>query len=197
MKSQLRLVMRPEDETAVVATLLGDARVRFIDGPRWKSSAPATAWSLSTIGRYCIIWSPDDLPHLEAEFIEACGDWYCRSEHATIQFLRSEQTSSAITEGRSAISTDPTRIGADTGVERRFKMICQAIKKTYRNSLIEWHNKGLQQRKTPSDPATHRTPDRSLWIGPAAQAWLSERPERRVKQSLAGSVEGGIVPASS
>ena len=38
MKSELRFVMHPDDETSLLADILRDQEVLFIDGPRWNSA---------------------------------------------------------------------------------------------------------------------------------------------------------------
>ena len=105
VRSQLRFVMHPDDDAAIMAELLRDAAVLLVDGPRWKTATPPTTRNVSAVGNYCIIWSPEDLPELAAEFIPTCNDWYCRAEYATIQFLRSKIIETVIHEGRLAIST--------------------------------------------------------------------------------------------
>ena len=40
MRSQLRFVMHPYDEAALMTELLRDPAVLLIDGPRWKSATP-------------------------------------------------------------------------------------------------------------------------------------------------------------
>ena len=83
--------MHPQDEHEFEQFALEDESIRFVDGPRWKTNSPPAFRRLSDLsGNYCIIWSNKDLPRLDADFIEPCNDWYCRSEYATIQFIRSE-----------------------------------------------------------------------------------------------------------
>src|SRR3981189_2462412 len=131
MRSQLRFVMHPYDEAALMTELLRDPAVLLIDGPRWKSATPPTARNISAVGDYCIIWSPEGLSELGADFIPTCNDWYFRTAYATIQFLRCEITETVITEGRLAISTGASSKEAAANVERRYKLLSRSIKKAY------------------------------------------------------------------
>ena len=191
MRSQLRFVMHPNDEGAFVTELLSDPSVVLVDGPRWKTPEPPATRAIHDVGDYCIIWSPRDLAVLDADFIPTCKDWYCRSEFATIQFLRSSLTRSRILLGRLAISTSDEDKGHPRTVERRYKLLRRFIQKTYRNSVIEWRN-----LNAPSAPATQSRsanpsqPDSSLWIGPHAMAWLNTDPLHVVSQSVSGPVVG-------
>jgi hypothetical protein len=195
MKSQIRFVMHPDDESSLLRELLQDSSVLLIDGPRWKQPQPQplTARSLSSLGDYCIVWSPEDLSELTAEYVANANDWYCRSEHSTIQFLRSRMRGAVLTEGRFAVSTDSAPTAAASGVERRYKMLRRTLKKTYSNSLVRWLTPtlpiapaGLSRSANPSKP------DTSLWVGPAAMAWLQADGPRRIKQFVTSSVEGFV-----
>lgn len=193
MRSVLRFVMHPDDESAFVDALLREAGVVFVDGPRWTSNAPQTTRNISKIGEYCIIWSPSDLAALPAEFIPECQDWYCRGEYATIQFLRSRLVGPVAIEGSIAVATDPLRHRKAAQVELRFKSLRRLIKKSYRNSIVRWFNPNF-----PTHPATRQAsanpsePDRSLWVGPAALEWLANAPNRRIKVHESFPVEGAI-----
>jgi len=77
MRSQLRFVMHPDDEADLMTVLLRDAAVLLVDGPRWRSPTPPTTRNISAVGSYCIIWSPEDLPELAADFVPKRNDWYC------------------------------------------------------------------------------------------------------------------------
>jgi hypothetical protein len=195
MRSELRFVMHPEDEAALMNELLRDPAVLLVDGPRWKSAQPPATRSLIEVGRYCIIWSPEDLPELEADFIPTCDDWYCRSERATLQLLRSEVIDAVITDGRLAISTDPMQPGILENVEHRYRVLCRYIKKSYVNSVVVWRNVDRPEAPAgPSRSANPSAPDRSVWVGPAAMGWFSQHATRRIKQSLSGRVEGTVHP---
>lgn len=191
MRSQLRFVMHPDDEQLLLDEILTEPAVVLIDGPRWKARSPETARNLSSIGSYCIIWSPEDLPELEARFMPDANDWYCESEHSTIQFLRSSLSGAVLTEGRFAISTEPAPPSAASGVERRFKALRKLIRKTYANSTVQWQNPRLPFAPAgPSRSANPSKPDASLWVGPDAMVWMRADERRRIKPFLTSHVEG-------
>jgi hypothetical protein len=77
--------MHPEDERALLEHILADSSVLLIDGPRWNAPTPAATCNVSDVGWYGIIWSPHDSRELNAEFMPQTSDWYCRSQHSTIQ----------------------------------------------------------------------------------------------------------------
>jgi hypothetical protein len=192
MRSQLRFVMHPDDETELMTELLRDSAVLLIDGPRWKSATPPTTRNVAAVGSYCIIWSPEDLPELSADFIPTCDDWYCRAEYATIQFLRCTITDTTIKDGRLAISTGAANRTTAANVERRYKLLCRTIKKTYVNSIVRWRNPNRPEAPAgPGRSANPSEPDRSLWVGPAAMTWLLGEPQRCI-QPFAGAVQGTI-----
>jgi hypothetical protein len=182
MRSQVRFVMHPDDESDIVAELLCDPAVLLIDGPRWKTATPPTTRTISAVGNYCIIWSAEDLQELPAEFMPLCNDWYCRAEYATIQFLRSGLAKTVITEGRFAISTVMASETTAANVERRYKLLRRIIQKTYRNSVVRW--------RAPDTRQIVPEPDRSVWVGPAAMSWLAGDAARHIKQFLNGGAEG-------
>jgi len=193
MRSQLRFVMHPDDEADLMTVLLRDAAVLLVDGPRWRSPTPPTTRNISAVGSYCIIWSPEDLPELAADFVPKRNDWYCRAEFATIQFLRCQITDAVITDGRLAVSTERANEKTAANVENRYKLLCRIIKKSYRNATVRWRNPELPEAPAgPSKSANPSDPDRSLWVGPAAMNWLSANPARRIKVFPAGAVEGTI-----
>ncbi|CAH2402614.1 conserved hypothetical protein [Mesorhizobium escarrei] len=103
-------------------------RLSFSSMARGGTQSPRTTRDISAIGSYCIIWSPEDLPQLSAK-LTAHGDWYCRDENSTIQFLRCKLTETVIAEGSFAISTEPAEAKAAANVERRYKLLSRAIKK--------------------------------------------------------------------
>lgn len=198
MNSQVRFVMHPDDEREFEQFLVGDESIRFIAGPRWKSEAPETSRSLAGIATYyCIIWSTSDIPRLKAEYIPTCDDWYCRSEYATIQFLRSEIDESVITEGRIAISTIPKPdfpVGSVKTVEKRYGTLRKYFRKNYSNSIIQWRNPTVPYAPAgPNRSANPSKPDSHVWVGPHALRWLRERPDRRIKQMRQSVVEAVLV----
>jgi len=193
VRSQLRFVMHPDDDAAIIAELLRDPAVLLVDGPRWKTATPPTTRNASAVGSYCIVWSPEDLPELAPEFIPTCNDWHCRAEYATIQFLRSKIIETVLTEGRFAISTGPAHKATAANVERRYRLLRRTIQKTYLNSIVRWRNPNVPEAPAgPSRSANPSKPDPSLWVGPAAMSWLAGDAARRIKQFLAGYVEGVV-----
>ena len=180
MRSQIRFVMHPLDEAEFIAQLLQDERVGLIDGPRWPAAAPLVTRSLAQIkGGYCIIWSSTDRAALTARFVPTCNDWYCDSEEATLQFLRTREIGPVLTEGRIAVSTTGFNAQESAGVERRFKAAARFIKKNYSNSVLVWRN-----AKAPRLPQGQGEPDNKLWVGPHALQWLRAEPLRCAKQEI-------------
>lgn len=200
MRTQVRFAMHPEDEQLFVDEILTDANAVFIDGPRWKNEKPEVYRTIESTGYYCIIWSPKDKTLLQSEYIETCNDWYCKSEFATIQFIRSSlHDENVLTEGRIAISTrhakgNESDISFAEPLEKRYKSLRKFIKKHFSNSIIIWENVKLPRSPKTSTRSANPSdkPDSSLWIGPAAIKWLKENPERCIKQSPTGFVEGRI-----
>ena len=183
--------MHPDDEHAIAELLLGDESVRFVHGPRWPTEEPAHSRALEDIGWYCIVWSTDDMPKLESEYISTCDDWYCRSEYATLQMLRSEFDGTNLTDGRFAISTlyDLPQFPEDKAkqVDARFKMIRRYIKKNYVNSIIRWYSsrapiapRAPKRSPNPSDP------DNKMWVGPAALEWFHESEDHCIRSKMSG-----------
>jgi len=202
MKSQIRFVMHPDDEREVEQLLRADESICFIDGPRWKTETPVTSKSLAEIhDNYCIVWSPNDIAKLKAEYIPTCNDWYCRSEYATIHFRRSQIAGPVITEGHISVGTIRARdfpASSAKNVEKRYSTLRTHIKKTYSNSMLQWRwSEDLDPAELPfperaNDPGK---PDPQVWVGPHALRWLREKSDRRVKQFPQMRVEGVLVPA--
>lgn len=194
MKSELRFVMHPDDETAFAGQVLAEECVRLVDGPRWKSPDPVATRSLKeVVGDYCIIWCTQDRPSLSARRL-ATDDWYCESESATIQFLRSQLRGSCLSTGRIAIGTGDATQTEAVAVERRFKCLVRFIKKTYENSAIRWCNTQLPFAKAiPGQSSNPSNPDVHCWIGPHARRWLREDTARRIKQSAESPVEARLL----
>jgi hypothetical protein len=197
MNSQVRFAMHPADERDFEALLLSDESVRFIAGPRWKTQSPKTSRSLADIGYYCIIWSTSDIAKLKAEYIPSCDDWYCRSEYATIQFLRSEMDELVMTEGRIAVSTIPSRdfpASSVKSLEKRYGVLRKYIKRNFSNSIIQWRNPTIPYAPAgPNRSANPSKPDPQVWVGAYALRWLREQPDRRIKQFRQGNVEAVLV----
>lgn len=194
MRSQLRFVMHPDDERDFISEVLHDDAVVLINGPRWKSSEPEVHRNLDSVGRYCIIWSQKDLATLESEFIPDCNDWYCRSEDATIQFLRSRSNGSVISEGRLAIKTSSEQNDVVRAVEKRYRSLRAFVKKRYRNGMLQWRNPNFSQGPVADGRSANPSEaDKALWIGPAAVHWLQGEPTtRKVKQDFEAPVEAVV-----
>ena len=153
MNSQICFAMHPTDEREFENVLLCDSSIQFISGPRWKNEIPSTSRSLADIDSYCIVWSTSDTATLNADYIPSCNDWYCRSEYATIQFLRSEMDDLVITEGRIAVITNECEGFPLTSVkqlEKRFRKLRNFIKRTIRIRLCSG--------KTRQSRIDHRNP---------------------------------------
>jgi hypothetical protein len=188
VKSQVRFVMHPDDEAALIKELLSDQSVLLIEDPREYPTVPPDVSVLSDIW---IIWVPEDLQQLPADYIEDCKGWYCRGEYATIQFWKSKIVDTVITEGRFAIMTRPEQVAA-VNVGRRYEFLRRAIKRSYSNSVVWWHNTHPGPYPKGWEPTKSSKPDSSVWVGPAAMGWLAEDASRRIKQFLTGHVEGTV-----
>ena len=198
MRSQVRFVMHPADEREFEQLLVSDESIRFIAGPRWKTETPSTSRSLADIDdNHCIVWSTSDIAKLKAEYIPTCDDWYCRSEFATIQFLRSEMDKAVITEGRIAVSTATRRdfpASSVKSLEKRYGQLRKYLRKNFSNSIIQWRNPTIPYAPAgPNRSANPSKPDPQVWVGPHALCWLRERPCRRIKQFRQGNVEAVLV----
>ena len=187
--------MHPDDERDFVAQVLSDESVRLVDGPRWKSSTPETYRSLDGItGSYCIIWSIQDRVTLSARHIPTCNDWYCDSESATIQFLRSQPYGPMITEGRIAIGTNNMDENAAKRIEQRFKTLAKFVKKHYVNSVVHWCNPTVPfAHAAPGRSANPSKPDAQVWIGPHALRWLRQDHGHHIKQFKNAVVEARLI----
>lgn len=198
MRSQVRFVMHPADERDFEQVLVSDGSVCFIAGPRWKTETPKTSRSLADIeDHYCLIWSTSDIAELKSEYIPACNDWYCRSEDATIQFLRSEMDQMVITEGRIAVATNPKHAFLASSVkrlEKRYSNLRKYLRKNYSNSILQWRNPVAPYAPAgPNRSANPSKPDPQVWVGPNALRWLRERPDRTIKPMRQSIVEAVLV----
>lgn len=181
MASELQFVMHPGDEALFVAEILREQDVSFINGPRWPSAVPLPTQTLDGIGHYCILWSRKELDPLTSDFIPTCNDWYCNSEYATIQFLRSEMKGDVLGAGRIArhyfpAGFDPVAIDA---ISRRYNRLRRYIKKHFRNSVLV----GREHPDCVFD---------FTWVGPHAIEWLRQSPERWVDCPGAAVLAPGI-----
>lgn len=69
------------------------------------------------------------------------------------------------------------------------------VKKRFLSSVIQWQHTALPLAPAgPSRSSNPSKPDGSLWVGPAAMAWLRADEQRRIKQSLTSPVEGFLAP---
>jgi hypothetical protein len=184
--------MHPDDEALFVAEMLRDPEILLIDGPRWKTESPASQRNIEGIGNYCVVWSPEDFPTLTAKYIPTCNDWYCNSEFATIQFLRSTLDSdSVLTQGRIAIGTGDEE--SAKRVESRYKALRTFLKGHYVNSIVRWRNTNRPSAPASSSRSANPSrPDRTLWVGPSALKWLKSKEGRSIKQSPNAFVEGNL-----
>lgn len=202
MRSQVRFAMHPDDERDLEHLLVRDESIRFIAGPRWKTETPTSFRSLTDIANnYCIIWSTSDIAELKSEYIPTCNDWYCRSEYATIQFLRSEIDEMVITEGRIAVassSQDDFPASSVKSLEKRFSNLQKYLQKNYSNSIIQWRNPAAPYAPAGHDRSANPSkPDPQVWVGPNALRWLRERPDRKIKQMRQSIVEAVLVDGAS
>jgi len=196
VNSQVLFIMHDDDERAFELELLAEPGLQFVDGPRWPTSTPPTFRSLTALrGSYCILWAPADLEVLEAQYIEQVGDWYCKSESATIQFLRSEHVGGVLTEGRIAVSTaDALSPTAAAAIAARYKRLRRYIQKHYRNKVLRWCNPTLPLLPAgPGRSANPGKPDAQLWVGPHALEWLRQDDSHRIKQFLQSITEAQLV----
>jgi hypothetical protein len=179
MRSSVRFVMHPpNDEANIVTALRSDPNV----ADRWTALANRNTnrdTKYPSIGGYCIVWSLQDIARLAAEFIPTCNDWYCRTEFATIQFLRSSMID----------NKHRSQQASAQGVEKRFKQLSRNVK-NYTNKVLQWCNPNVAIALAgPSRSANPSKPDPSLWVGPFALQWLADDAQRRVKQVAAGAAE--------
>lgn len=187
MDGECCFVMHPDDEVRFVDAILGEQTIQFVDGYYWASSEPPCTRLLSKLDdSECLIWSPDDLSSLSADYIQASNRWSCKSLYAAIHFSRSRLHRSVLTAGRIAFRTWARPEFPESSVTRlkkRFNRLRRLIKKSYANSAIQWCNPEI-----PLSPPTDKRsgnpgkPDPRHWIGPCALHWLREDETRRVKQ---------------
>lgn len=182
MASELQFVMHPDDEALFAQELLREPELMFIDGPRWPGPAPLATRDLGQVGSYCIAWSPSDLPALGADYIATCNDWYCNTEYATIQFLRSTLDDEALRAGRIAYHYFPADFdpGAASAITRRFNRLRRYIKGRF-------HNFALVARDHPDCVFN------AMWVGPHASEWLRQSPDRWVSCPAPAVLAPGLV----
>jgi hypothetical protein len=197
MRSEVRLMMLPEDEDEFLRSILDEPGTVLVDGPRWDTPEPPIASDFAGVGPHLLVWKPSEHPKLAANRHEKGGSawWYCRDERATIQFLRCRYRPGDrfVSEGRLAVATtergERTTPGSPASpVERRFLALRRRIHKVYTNRVIIWQNRSLPRSRT--NPLK---PDPGLWVGPRALRWLEDAPEDRWVQVVPGSHARGYL----
>jgi hypothetical protein len=197
LRSQVRFFMHPDDEAAFADFLLLDETIFFVDGPRWPESTPPTTRQIGSLkGNYCIIWSRGDIRRLRAQHYPECNDWYCSSEQATIQFLRSELIAETqITEGRIAVGTPSCGTKSFTlesiaRLEGRFRSARSFIRRHYFNEAIQWFSPGAPIAPAAASRSGNPSkPDPQVWVGPVALEWLKSRKRRCFRQFVGGTLK--------
>lgn len=183
MRSRVRFIMHPLDEGDFVEKVLSEEHVQLIDGPIWKTKHPRPVRSITDIGTYCIIWSPRDRPTLTARYKPDGDEWYCDSEMATIQFLRSEVRDTILTEGSIAIATNQASPAEAQGVEKRYRALRKFIQSEYTNSVLRWYDPNSPVAPAaPGRSANPGGPDPQVWISPSVRSWLAADPRRAIRQ---------------
>jgi hypothetical protein len=171
--------MDADDERCFVDAIVEEAHTFLINGPHWQSSAVPVVkpQDLESADSYLMIWNKAEIPRLRAK--KADGYWEAYNDSTTIQFLRSRLwDESILTEGRIAIATD------DAAIERRYKRLRRLVHQTFRNEIVCWLHAGAPRTaKNPSEP------DRRVWVGPGALAWLRGKVGRKLKQERTAHTE--------
>ena len=189
MRSQIRFVMHPDDETDFVARVKDEPGTVLIDGPKWPTPDPPLVADLARAGSYLILWNARDARRLETRHYERYGVewWYC-VEDPTIQFLRSgfQFGEAFLVEGSIAVGTPHEgvreRWECHAAVEKRYESLRKVIRKSYVNNVLIWQNTTLPRSKTnPVKPA------RDVWVGPHALQWMRTAPRGRWVQQFRDS----------
>jgi hypothetical protein len=171
--------MDAADERRFVDTIVEEPDTLLVNGPHWQSSAVPVVepQDLAGAGSYLMIWNKTEIPRLRVKKVP--GYWEAYNDSTTVQFLRSELwDESILTEGRIAIATD------DVQIERGYRRLRRVIHRSFRNEIVRWFHSGAAKgAKNPSEP------DRSVWVGPGAVAWLLGKVGRKFKQDRAALTE--------
>lgn len=197
MRSDLRFVMHPIDETEFVSIVTGEKGTVSVDGPSWSTAQPPICTDLQHAGDYLMIWNPSETPPLAGKHYEKDNKewWYCENEFLTIQFLRSgfQFGEPYLFEGRIAVATTDkgkTFFHASSAgrVESRYKTLRRAIKKVYTNKVIIW-----QSLTSPRSRTNPLKPDSATWVGPHAMQWLRQNERNRWVQQFRGAGARGYL----
>jgi hypothetical protein len=171
--------MDADEERRFVDGIVEEPHTFLVNGPHWQSSAAPVVepQNLASAESYLMIWNKGEIPRLRAK--KSDGYWEAYNDSTTIQFLRCELwDESILTEGRIAIAT------ANVQIVRRYKRLRRVIHKTFRNEIVCWFHAGAPRpAKNPSEP------DRSVWVGPGALAWLRGKVGRKFKQERTAPTE--------
>jgi len=194
--AQIEFALHPEDEAALLEPLFRAPHARLVRGPRWPTPSPPLVQELAAEEHvYLLVWPTTWAPELSAQHIPTTGDWYCNSEFATLQLIRSRLHGSVLTSGRLALSGFPTGFPEEfqSSLKTLFGKARRTLKRECRNGLVCWHN--------PTDPrppvdatrsANPSAPDKRLWLGPHAIAWLQQSQDNVIKLSPSALVVGRL-----
>jgi hypothetical protein len=175
------------DERRFVDAIVAEPHTFLVNGPHWQSSAVPVVepQDLASAGSYLMVWNQAETPGLRAKKVD--GQWEAYNDSTTIQFLRSELwDESILTEGRMAIASD------DVHIERRYKRLRRVIQQTFRNEIVCWIHPGAA--RTAKNPSA---PDRQVWVGPGALAWLLGEVGRKFKQERSARTEAIVYTDSA
>jgi hypothetical protein len=198
MRSQVRFVMRPEDEASFASVVTSEMETVFVNGPDWPTPRPTVTTDVQKSGDYLMIWNPSQTPPLTAKHYrnKDAEWWYCKNEFLTLQFLRSgfQYGEPFLFEGSLAVATtdqDKSVFLARSApaIEKRYNALRKLIQKTYTNKIILWQ--ALSSPRSRNNPLK---PDAALWVGPHALHWLRQKPNNRwVQQSRYSLVRGYLL----
>jgi hypothetical protein len=179
MRSQVRFFMDAGDERRFADAIIEEPNTFLVNGPHWESATVPLVQPdrLTDADSYLMIWNRSEIPRLRAK---RTGDSFeAFNDETTIQFLRSSMwDDSILTEGRIAIATD------DEEIARRYKRLRKLVQLTFANGILCWFHPGAPRTaKNPSKP------DRSVWVGSGALAWLRMSQAHKFKQERAARVE--------
>jgi len=179
--------MDAADERRFADVIVEETHTFLVNGPHWHSSRVPVVEprDLADAESYLIIWNKAEVPRLRAK--KRDDYWEAYNDSTTIQFLRSQLWhESILTAGRIAIATDNVKI------ERRYKRLRKVIQQSFRNEIVCWiHSAAARTAKNPIKP------DRSVWVGPGALAWLHEKAGRKFKLERPAPTEAIVCRGSA